>query len=149
MLRQLAKIARTPPSPKNSAWMMSATLTAMTAAHGPSTIAISVPPTPCAVVPPGTGTLNIMIVKLSAEKMASSGIVRLFEDLLDALRRDRPGGHRDDAEAERDDGAEVAVGDVHRGPLLLQRVAVGAQHSGPTGCGQVLQLEDRGHMEGW
>ncbi len=77
MLRQLAKIARTPPSPKKSAWMMSATLTAMTAAHGPSTIAISVPPTPWAVVPPGTGMLNIMIVKLIAAKTARSGIVRL------------------------------------------------------------------------
>ena len=27
MLKQLAKIARTPPSPKNSAWMISAMLT--------------------------------------------------------------------------------------------------------------------------
>ena len=76
MFRQLAKIASTPPSPKKSAWMTSATLTAMTAAHGPSTIAMSVPPTPCAVVPPGTGTLNIMIVKLIAAKMARSGTVR-------------------------------------------------------------------------
>ena len=39
-------------------------------------MAVSVPPTPCAVVPPGTGTLNIMIAKLNAEKMASSGTVR-------------------------------------------------------------------------
>ena len=76
MFSALAKIARIPPSPKKSAWMMSATLTAITAAHGPSTIAISVPPTPWAVVPPGTGTLNIMIVKLSAAKMARSGMVR-------------------------------------------------------------------------
>ena len=43
MFRQLAKIARMPPSPKKSAWMMSATLTAITAAQGPSTIAMSVP----------------------------------------------------------------------------------------------------------
>ena len=82
MFRQLAKIARTPPSPKKSAWMIRATLTAMTAAQGPSTIATSVPPTPWAVVPPGTGTLNIMIVKLSAAKIASSGTVRLLRTFL-------------------------------------------------------------------
>jgi len=76
MFRQLAKMASTPPSPKNSAWMISATLTAMAAAHGPRTMAISVPPTPWAVVPPGTGMLNIITVKLIAEKIASSGIVR-------------------------------------------------------------------------
>ncbi len=57
--------------------MISATLTAMTAAHGPRTTATRTPPTPCAVVPPGTGTLNIMIVKHRAEKIASSGMVRL------------------------------------------------------------------------
>ncbi len=78
MLKQLAKMARIPPSPKNSAWMISATLTPMTAAHGPRTMAIRVAPTPCAVVPPGTGMLNIMIVKLIALKIASSGIVRLL-----------------------------------------------------------------------
>ena len=82
MLKQLAKMARTPPSPKNRAWMISATLTAMTAAQGPRTIATSVPPTPWAVVPPGTGMLNIMIVKLNAEKIASSGTVRLFRTAL-------------------------------------------------------------------
>jgi len=76
MFRQFAKIASTPPSPKNSAWMISATDTAIAAAHGPSTIAMSVPPTPCAVVPPGTGTLNIITVKLIALNTASSGIVR-------------------------------------------------------------------------
>jgi hypothetical protein len=37
----------------------------ITAAHGPSTIVAS--------VPPGIGTLNIITVKLSAEKIASSG----------------------------------------------------------------------------
>ena len=82
MLKQFARIARTPPSPKNRAWMMRATLTAITAAQGPRTIATRVPPTPWAVVPPGTGMLNIMIVKLSAEKIASSGIVRLFRTAL-------------------------------------------------------------------
>ena len=44
--KQFAKTARMPPSPKKSAWMMSATLTAITAAHGPTTIAARVPPTP-------------------------------------------------------------------------------------------------------
>ena len=82
MLKQLMRIARTPPSPKNRAWMTSATLTAMTAAHGPRIVATRTPPTPCAVVPPGTGTLNIMIVKVSAEKIARSGIVRLFRTVL-------------------------------------------------------------------
>ncbi len=46
MFRQLAKIARMPPSPKKRAWRIRAVLTAMAAAHGPSTTAISVPPTP-------------------------------------------------------------------------------------------------------
>jgi hypothetical protein len=55
MFRQLAKIARIPPSPKKRAWRISAVLTAITAAHGPSTTAIRVPPTPCAVVPPEPG----------------------------------------------------------------------------------------------
>ena len=84
MLKQLAKMASTPPSPKNSAWMISATLTVITAAAGPSTIAASVPPTPCAVVPPGTGTLNIMIVKVNAEKIASSGTRALAQLLAHA-----------------------------------------------------------------
>src|SRR5271157_356569 len=54
----------------------------MAAAHGPRTTAINVPPIACAVVPPGTGTLNIMMVKLSAEKIASSGTVRLLRTFL-------------------------------------------------------------------
>ena len=82
MFRQLAKMASTPPSPKKRACRIRAVLTAIQAAHGPRTTAISVPPTPWAVVPPGTGTLNIMIVKLSAEKIASSGTVRLFRTFL-------------------------------------------------------------------
>jgi hypothetical protein len=56
--------------------MISATDVESTAAHGPSTIATSVAPTACAVVPPGTGTLNIIMVKVKAEKTASSGAVR-------------------------------------------------------------------------
>jgi hypothetical protein len=37
---------------------------------------VRVPPTPFAVVPPGTGTLNIMIANVKAEKTARSGTVR-------------------------------------------------------------------------
>ena len=45
MLKQFAPKARTPPSPKNSAWMPRAMVTAMIAASGPSTTATSTPPT--------------------------------------------------------------------------------------------------------
>ena len=48
-------------------------------------MAIRVPPTPWAVVPPGTGILNIIIVKLNAEKIASSGTVRLFSTFCTLL----------------------------------------------------------------
>ena len=41
MFTQLAPKASTPPSPKNSAWISKAVLTAMTAAHGPSSTATS------------------------------------------------------------------------------------------------------------
>jgi hypothetical protein len=39
-------------------------------------MAVSVPPTPWAVVPPGTGTLNIMIANVKAAKIESRGTVR-------------------------------------------------------------------------
>ena len=48
-------------------------LTAITAAHGPRMIAMMVAPTAWAVVPSGTGTLNIMTRKLKAAPIASSG----------------------------------------------------------------------------
>ena len=73
MLKQLAPNASTPPSPKNSAWIASAELTATTAAHGPRSTAISTPPTACAVVPSGIGTLNIITRKQYAAPIASSG----------------------------------------------------------------------------
>jgi hypothetical protein len=73
MLKQLAPSASTPPSPKKSAWMTRAMLTAITAAQGPNMIATSAPPTACAVVPSGTGMLNIMIRKLNAAAAATSG----------------------------------------------------------------------------
>ena len=60
MLNAFAGYASTPPSPKKSAWISSAMLTAITAAHGPSTTAISTAPTACAVVPSGIGTLSII-----------------------------------------------------------------------------------------
>ncbi len=116
MLKQLAPIAVMPPSPKNSAWSTSATDVVITAAHGPSTIAVSVPPTPWAVVPPGTGTLNIMIAKVKAEKIASSGTVRPLSASAHPLGGDDPErrrGHVHDA-ARR--GAEIAVRYVHVPP---------------------------------
>lgn len=63
MLNALAPNANTPPSPKNSAWISNATLTAITAAHGPSSTAIRTAPTAWAVVPSGIGTLNIITMK--------------------------------------------------------------------------------------
>ena len=60
MLKQLAPKARMPPSPKMTAWMSSAIETDKHAASGPKSKAMSVPPTACPVVPPGSGTLNIM-----------------------------------------------------------------------------------------
>ena len=74
MLKQLAPKARMPPSPKSRAWMKSATLTAMQAAQGPSSAATRVPPTAWPVVPPGRGTLNIMMRKEKAAPMPRSGI---------------------------------------------------------------------------
>ncbi len=73
MLKQLAPIASTPPSPKNIAWMINEMLTAITAAQGPSTIAMMVAPTACAVVPSGIGTFSIMIRKLKAAPIARRG----------------------------------------------------------------------------
>jgi len=77
IVKELAPYASKPPSPKNRAWIRSATLIPMQAAHGPSTIAIIVPPIGCAVVPPGAGMLNIMIVKQNAAPSASRGTCRV------------------------------------------------------------------------
>jgi len=81
MLKQFAPNASTPPSPKKSAWIARATLTATTAAHGPRSIAISTAPTACAVVPSGIGTLNIITKKLYAAPSARSGTDRLVTTL--------------------------------------------------------------------
>ncbi len=82
MLKQLAPKARMPPSPKNRAWMASATLTAITAASGPSSTAISTPPTACAVVPSGIGTLSIITRKQKAAPMAIRGTSRCLTFFL-------------------------------------------------------------------
>ena len=118
MFRQLAKIARTPPSPKNRAWMISATLTAMTAAHGPRTIAISVPPTPWAVVPPGTGHVEHHDREAQRAEDREQRHRPVVEDVLDPAGRDRPGRHREDAQADGHDRAQIAIRDVHLASFL-------------------------------
>src|SRR5437763_15723009 len=86
MLKQLAAYANTPPSPKNSAWIANATLTAINAAHGPNSTATKTAPTACAVVPSGIGTLNIITKKQYAAASAINGTYRL----LTTLRTRRP-----------------------------------------------------------
>ena len=78
MLKQLAPIAVMPPSPKKNAWMTSAIETARIDADGPSTIAASATPTACPVVPPGSGTLNIMTTNEKAAKSDSAGTRRVW-----------------------------------------------------------------------
>src|ERR1035437_3431117 len=112
---------------------MSAVLTAMAAAHGPKTTAISVPPTPWAVVPPGTGMLNIITVKLSAEKIASSGPVRLFRTFLTLCSAIAQTGIVGTASASETAGArypsgmctKVLLRTARRHEALLQVVALG------------------------
>src|SRR3954471_9485198 len=77
MLRTLAPKASTPPSTKSSAWKSRATDTAMTAAQGPSTTAMTTAPTAWAVVPSGIGMLNIITRKLIAANIASRGTLRV------------------------------------------------------------------------
>ncbi len=48
-------------------------------------MAIRVPPTACAVVPPGTGTLNIITTKEKAAKTESSGTFFAVSVLLTFL----------------------------------------------------------------
>ena len=74
MLKQLAPKDRIPPSPNSSACNASATETAMAAASGPSSSAMSAPPTAWPVVPPGSGTLNIMSKKENAAQMPRKAI---------------------------------------------------------------------------
>ena len=76
MLKQLAPIAVIPPSPKNRAWMMSAIDTARPPISGPSRMAARVAPTAWPVVPPGSGTLNIMMMNEKAAMRAIIGTLR-------------------------------------------------------------------------
>ena len=83
MLKQLAPKERMPPSPKSRAWMRRATEIEMQAAQGPRRTAMRVPPTACPVVPPGRGTLNIMMRKEKAAPMPRRGIFSLGRSLAD------------------------------------------------------------------
>ena len=65
MLKAFAPKQRIPPSPNRNACNINAIVTERHAAHGPNNIASNADPTACAVVPPGTGTLNIMIKNAS------------------------------------------------------------------------------------
>src|ERR1700690_641921 len=47
-------------------------------AHGPRTTVATPTPTACPVVPPGSGTLNIMMTKQNALTTASRGTKRVF-----------------------------------------------------------------------
>src|SRR5215510_11287243 len=76
MLKEFAPNVVIPPSPKNSAWMNSATEIDMIAPQGPRTIAAIPTPTAWPVVPPGSGTLNIMITNAKAANTESDGINR-------------------------------------------------------------------------
>ena len=81
MFRLLAPKAVRPPSPKNSAWMNSATDMATMAPQGPSRMAAMAMPTAWPVVPPGSGRLNIMITKEKADTTDSSGTSLVFSPL--------------------------------------------------------------------
>src|SRR5208283_527994 len=76
ILKQFAPYAVIPPSPKTRHWMISATEVQTTAAQGPRTIAISALPTACPELPPGTGTLNIIITNENAAPSARYGTCR-------------------------------------------------------------------------
>jgi hypothetical protein len=82
MLKQFAPKVVMPPSPKNIACINSAIETESIEAHGPKTTAAAPTPTACPVVPPGRGTLNIMITKQNALATASSGTSRVLSSRL-------------------------------------------------------------------
>src|SRR4030042_1475789 len=82
MFRQFAPMQVIPPSPKSTACTISAIDTATHAAHGPSSTAASTAPTAWPVVPPGIGTLNIMITKQNAALRASIGTCLARRDLF-------------------------------------------------------------------
>ena len=114
MLKAFAPRARMPPSPKKSACTASASVTAMSAAHGPTRIAMRTPPAACPVVPPGSGMLNIMMRNEKAERSESSATRRWRRRRRTAAQRERPQGRRNDVERARGLRRQVPVGDVHR-----------------------------------
>ena len=101
MLNAFAPRARMPPSPKKSACTASASVTAMSAAQGPTRIAMRTPPAACPVVPPGSGILNIMTRNENAERSESSATRRSAEAAADAAQGERPQGRRNDVERRR------------------------------------------------
>jgi len=76
MLKQFAPNAVTPPSPNRRHWIRSATDVVTTAAHGPRIMATRALPTACPELPPGTGTLNIIITNENAAARARYGTCR-------------------------------------------------------------------------
>src|SRR5437667_12902614 len=86
MLKQLAPRVVIPPSPKNNAWIRSAIDSDSMAAQGPSTTVAAPIPTACPVVPPGRGTLNIMMTKQNELVTASSGTSRVCINRLTRAR---------------------------------------------------------------
>jgi hypothetical protein len=86
MLKQFAPSAVIPPSPNIIACTIRLTDTAITAVHGPRRIAIIPAPTAWPVVPPGIGTLNIMIRKENAAAIAKKGICFVDSSFFSFLR---------------------------------------------------------------
>ncbi len=70
------------PPEMNTMLLDTAAETAIIAAQGPMSTAMSVAPTAWPVVPPGRGTLNIMMAKEKAEKMERTGIIRWLRTLF-------------------------------------------------------------------
>src|ERR1700758_2640712 len=77
MLKQFAPRVVIPPSPNNRAWIASASEIAKAEAHGPKTMAATVTPSACPVVPPGSGILNIITTNENAANTDIRGMVRV------------------------------------------------------------------------
>ena len=82
MLKQFAPKVVIPPSPKNTAWISSAMDNESMEAHGPSARVAAPTPSACPVVPPGSGTLNIMMTKQNALETATRGTNRVCSKRL-------------------------------------------------------------------
>jgi hypothetical protein len=85
MLKQFAPKDKMPPSPNSSACSSSATDTQTQAAEGPMRMAMSVPPTAWPLVPPGRGTLYIIMRNVSAAPMPSCGSLAFGSSFLTFL----------------------------------------------------------------